>query len=40
MFNTNGIPVTFIFNEKGELIKTNNGMDDYDTELYVQMLKS
>lgn len=40
MFKIDGIPATFIFNEKGELIKTNNGMDDYDTELYVQMLKS
>ena len=39
MFNTDGIPATFIFNEKGELIKANNGMDDYDTDKYVQMLK-
>jgi thiol-disulfide isomerase/thioredoxin len=40
MFNTEGIPATFIFNEKGELIKMNNGLDDYDTEEYVQLLKS
>lgn len=40
MFNTGGIPATFIFNEKGELIKMNTGMDNYDTEEYVQLLKS
>jgi thiol-disulfide isomerase/thioredoxin len=39
MFNINGIPATFIFNEKGELIKANMGMDDYNTESYVQLLK-
>jgi thiol-disulfide isomerase/thioredoxin len=39
IFKTDGIPATFIFNEKGELIKANNGMDDYDTDEYVQMLK-
>lgn len=39
MFNTQGIPVTFIFNEKGELIKMNNGMDNYDTDEYVKLLK-
>jgi thiol-disulfide isomerase/thioredoxin len=40
IFKTEGIPATFIFNEKGELIKANNGMDDYDTDGYVQLLKS
>ena len=40
MFNTGGIPATFIFNEYGELIKMSNGMDDYDTKEYVQLLKS
>lgn len=39
MFNTGGIPATFIFNEKGELIKVNKGMDDYDTRSYVLLLK-
>jgi thiol-disulfide isomerase/thioredoxin len=39
VFNTEGIPATFIFNEKGELIKANEGMDDYDTDSYVQLLK-
>lgn len=40
MFNTDGIPATFIFNEKGELIKINNGMDDYNTEAYIKLLNS
>ena len=39
MFNTGGIPATFIFNEKSELIKVNNGMEDYDTEEYRLLLK-
>lgn len=39
MFNVNGIPTTFIFNENGELIKKNTGMDDYDTDAYVELLK-
>lgn len=38
MFKTDGIPVTFIFNEAGELIKQNNGVDNYDTEEYVKLL--
>ena len=40
LFNIEGIPATFIFNEKGDLIKANNGGDDYDTDEYVQLLKS
>jgi len=39
LFNINGIPATFIFDEKGELIKSNIGMDDYNTSSYVQLLK-
>lgn len=39
IFNTQGIPATFIFNEKGKLIKINNGMDNYDTDEYVKLLK-
>ncbi len=39
IFNINGIPATFIFDEKGELIKANMGMDDYNTESYLQLLK-
>jgi thiol-disulfide isomerase/thioredoxin len=40
LFNINGIPATFIFNEKGELIKANMGMDDYNTDAYVKLLHS
>jgi thiol-disulfide isomerase/thioredoxin len=39
MFNINGIPATFIFDENGELIKANMGMDNYNTSSYVQLLK-
>ena len=39
MFNTGAIPNTFIFDENGKLIKKNVGMDDYDTDYYVQLLK-
>lgn len=39
MFNTNGIPATFIFNKEGELIKVNKGMENYDSDSYVQLLK-
>ena len=39
IFKTDGIPATFIFDEKGGLMKQNNGMDDYDTDEYVQLLK-
>lgn len=38
IFKTNGIPATFIFNEEGELVKTSNGADDYDTDAYYRML--
>ncbi len=40
LFNVRGIPATFIFNEKGELIKQHEGADDYDTDAYRQMLQS
>ena len=40
MFNTEGLPATFIFNEKGELIKTNMGAEDYNTGDYFQLLGS
>ena len=39
VFKTDGIPATFIFNGKGELIKQNNGADNYDTNEYLQLLK-
>ncbi|MBO9681317.1 MAG: TlpA family protein disulfide reductase [Flavisolibacter sp.] len=34
LFNVQGIPATFIFNEKGELIKQIEGMENYDTNEY------
>jgi thiol-disulfide isomerase/thioredoxin len=34
LFNVQGIPATFIFNEKGELIKQIEGMEDYDSKEY------
>ncbi len=40
LFKTQGIPATFIFNEKGELIRQNMGAEDYDTDAYLQLLKS
>lgn len=38
MFNVPAIPTTFIFDEKGELIKTIEGSVNYDTEEYVKLL--
>ena len=40
MFNTEGIPATFIFNENGELIKANMGAEDYNTQSYLELLGS
>jgi thiol-disulfide isomerase/thioredoxin len=40
LFNTEGIPATYIFNENGELIKANMGAEDYDTQAYLQLLGS
>lgn len=39
LFNVQGIPATFIFNEKGELIKQVDGADDYDVDAYRMLLK-
>ena len=39
LFNVQGIPATFIFDENGALIKRVDGMDDYDTRSYRDMLK-
>lgn len=39
LFNVEGIPATFIFNEEGKLIKQVNGSDDYDAETYRSLLK-
>jgi thiol-disulfide isomerase/thioredoxin len=40
LFKTDGIPATFIFNERGELIRQNMGSDDYSTDSYVSILTS
>lgn len=39
LLNVQGIPATFIFNESGALLKKMEGMDDYDTEAYINLLK-
>lgn len=39
LFNVPGIPVTFIFNEQGELTHRIDGGDDYDTKKYRDLLK-
>lgn len=39
MFNVEGIPATFIFDEKGELIKQNMGAEDYNSQQYVKLLQ-
>lgn len=39
LFYVQGIPATFIFNEKAELIKRIDGGEDYDTELYRKLLQ-
>ncbi|MGZ5247698.1 MAG: TlpA family protein disulfide reductase [Flavitalea sp.] len=38
LFNVEGIPATFIFNEKGKLIKRVDGMDNYDSGKYRELL--
>lgn len=39
LFNVQGIPATFIFNEKGELVKQIEGMEDYNTKEYKALLQ-
>ena len=39
LFNVQGIPATFIFNEHGALIEQINGGDDYNTDYYKTLLK-
>lgn len=39
LFNVQGIPATFIFNENGELIKRVDGSDDYNTAYYKNLLQ-
>lgn len=38
LFNVQGIPATFIFNEKGELLHRQDGAANYDSQEYVTML--
>ncbi|MEI9910272.1 MAG: TlpA disulfide reductase family protein [Bacteroidota bacterium] len=38
VFNVTGIPATFIFNEKGELIHHQDGAADYDTKHFSDLL--
>jgi thiol-disulfide isomerase/thioredoxin len=38
LFNVESIPVTFIFNEKGELIHRQEGAADYNTNRFIEML--
>lgn len=38
LFNVQGIPATFIFNTKGELVKRIEGGDKYNTDEYVKLL--
>ncbi|MBI3137513.1 MAG: TlpA family protein disulfide reductase [Sphingobacteriales bacterium] len=40
LFNTEGIPFTVIFNEKGEIIYQNMGSDNYDTQRFMDLLKA
>lgn len=37
LFNVQGIPATFIFDENGNLISRIEGGDDYDTEKYLTL---
>jgi thiol-disulfide isomerase/thioredoxin len=39
LFNVDGIPSTFIFDEQGALIKQIEGSEDYNTEAYRKLLK-
>lgn len=40
LFNVQGIPATFIFDEKGNLVTRIEGGDDYDTEKYLNLFKN
>jgi thiol-disulfide isomerase/thioredoxin len=39
LFNVPGIPVTFIFDERGQLIRRIDGGEEYDTDKYRRLLK-
>ena len=38
LFNVRGIPVTFIFDEAGNLMHRRDGSDNYDTDAYRELL--
>lgn len=38
LFNVESIPITFIFNENGELIHRQEGAADYNTNFFAEML--
>ncbi|MFD2526850.1 TlpA family protein disulfide reductase [Flavihumibacter stibioxidans] len=38
LFNVPGIPATFIFNEKGQLVRKIEGSDNYNTDEFVKLL--
>lgn len=40
LFNVEGIPATFIFDETGKLIHRQDGMSKYDTDEFIQMLNN
>lgn len=40
LFNVDGIPTSFIFNEKGELTRIVNGSDDFDSKEYLKIFGS
>lgn len=39
IFNVQGIPATFIFNEEGTLVKSVMGMENYDSDQFRSLLK-
>lgn len=40
LFNVDGIPATFIFNEEGELAQTIQGSTDYNTDAFVKLMNN
>ena len=40
LFNVDGIPTTFIFDETGKLVFKQTGSDDYSSNKFVQLLSS
>jgi len=40
LFNVEGIPVTFIFNERGEIIYQHTGSTNYNTKEFIDLLSN